>query len=81
MLDSGCYKVILQYPGNPRQILGAGMSSQKAYALVHEMASNLVENGGYTFTGWSASKTIARFERDGNIAFMAIIPVQDEVAS
>lgn len=75
MLENGCCKVILQRPRQPQQTLANSTPSAQAYAIIHEMSTNFVDNGGYTFTGWMTNKTIARFERDGDVVFLAILPV------
>lgn len=81
MLESGCYKVTLQRTGQVAQIISNGTTPAQAYAIAHELSANLVDNGGYTFTGWSTNKQLARFERGREVVFIALLCVRNEVAS
>ena len=80
MLDNGCYKVTLQRTGQAAQIISNGTSPTQAYCIAGELSSNLIDNGGFTFTGWSTNKQLARFERDGEVVFIAILLVDSEAS-
>lgn len=73
MHENGCYNVILQRTGRPGSIVGNKLSGVEAYTRLKELTTNMVDNGGYTFTNWLAGKRIARLERDNDVVFIAMI--------
>lgn len=81
MLENGCYDVVLQRPNKPRNVIGKGLPSLRAMALARELATNMVDNQGYTFERWMKGNTIARLELDDDIVFIAIVSVEDGEAS